>query len=312
MTREILLQKIKHTLARNGFQYQDFSDTNSCFDVIARKQEQVLIIKVLFNIDALRAEHARDLKKMAYAFNGYSIIVGEKSKVFTLKDNVLYDRYELPVLSFIGFTHSLQEKFPMQRAYKGQHIVELDAQRLQNERKSNELTLKELSQSVGISLESLHRYEHGSPAHIDAAEKLERILHTTLVQPINVFEKPFVSKEDWEKPFSPSVIERLEEVGIKLSVFERAPITAAGKEHPLLVSHVENKHQLVKKAQHLEKAEDITQYTGMMISSGKPPEMEGKIPIIREDELNTFSSAKDILRSLREKKKSHSLREDKK
>ncbi len=303
MNRDEILHRVKEALARNGFHYQDFSDTNSCFDLIARKSENVLVLKVLSNIDALRPEHARDLKKMAIVFHGHSMIVGEKSKVFTLDEHVLYDRYHLPVLSLSGFDRSLQSKFPTQRAYKGQRVVELDAQRLKSERSARELTLKELSERAGVSMESLHRYETGAPALADVAQKLEKILHTRLVQHINVFESAPITVEEINQPVSPAVLEQLEAIGMKFSVFERAPLTAAAMEQDLLVTHVTHAHHLKRKAGYLAQATAITHVPGVLISSEEKATHAEGIPVVSESELSTFSTAKDMIQTLHERRK---------
>lgn len=303
MTRETLLDSLKQLLFRRGYTYQDFSDRNSSFDLIARRHETVFVLKVLSNIDSLRSEHARDLQKISHAFAARSLIIGEKSKVFELQASVLYERYELPVLSLEGFSRLLESKLPMQRSFKGQNVVELDTELLRKQREAHALTLKDLSQRAGISLESLHRYEHGQPAQVEVADKLEQLLNVQLKRGIDVF-KPLAerTKEDNE-PISNSVLEKLQDLGLNLSVFARAPVNAATKEHELLVSHATTKQQLIKKTLSLEKTQAIVHYPGVIITSEHAPDSKEENPVLHESELSTFSSAHDMIKHIQDKKK---------
>lgn len=302
MIRPTLVDQVLQLLHANGFTFQSFMDSNSSFDIIARRQNMVLILKVLSNIDSLRAEHARDLQKLSHVFNANSLIVGEKTKVFELQRNVLYERYGLPVLSLDGFSALLQQKMPVQRSFKGKNIVELDAEKLRAQREARALTLKDLSERAGISLESLHRYEHGSPAQLDVAEKLEEILHAKLIRGINVFEHAYGNRELSNDPLSNNVLEQLRDLGLKLSVFERAPLTAADAEQRLLISHVENPHAAVKKALLLEKTQHVTQHPGIIVTRSRKKLHVNNVPVLHEEEISTFSNVKDMMRMVHERR----------
>ncbi|MBM3282250.1 MAG: helix-turn-helix domain-containing protein [Candidatus Diapherotrites archaeon] len=306
MIRPTLLERVLQLLREYGFTYQSFFDSNSSFDIIARQQNIVLILKVLSNIDSLRAEHARDLQKLTHSFNAHSLVIGEKTKVFELQNNVLYERYGLPVLSLKGFELLLQQRMPAQRSFKGKNIVELDVNTLRKEREARDLTLKELSERAGISLESLHRYEHGSPAQLDVAEKLEEILHAKLIRGINVFEHcyPLVERAE-QNPLSINALDQLRELGLKLSVFERAPLTAAAEdEHRLLISHVEDTHHAAKKAMQLEKTQHVVKQPGIIVTRSRKNLHVNNVPILREEEISTFSNVKDMLKTMNERRES--------
>ncbi len=308
MDRHPLLNRVTSLLSHFGFTYQSFADSNSSFDLIARKQNVVLIVKVLSNIDSMRAEHARDLQKLTQVFNAHSLIVGEKTKVFDLHANVLYERYNLPVLSLQGFESLLSQRMPVQRSFKGKDVVELDSQKLRAEREALKLTLKELSERLGVSLESLHRYEHGFPAQLDVAERLEELLHTKLIRGINVFDYTYDTATPKEPVSLPTALDQLEELGLKLSVFERAPLTAAGTEHRLLISHVENPLNVTKRAYLLERTRKIVKQPGLIVTKLKKVTHVGNVPVLNEDELSTFSSIRDVLKTIGEKQnpKKHS------
>lgn len=313
MLREKLYEEVVLSLAQRGFETKSFVDMNSCFDIIARKQGLVLILKVLTNIDALRPEHAQELHKLAHAFNASPLIVGERSKVQELLPSVLYERYDLPVLSLHGFISLLDQQLPMEKSFKGKSVAVLDAQKLREEREASEMTLKELSEKAHISIESLHRYEKGAPASMEVAEKLEKILHTKIIQGINVFELPEVPAKLEDKAEIPynSALEQLHELGLKLSVFAHAPLTAAGKEQPLLISQSDSDSVLKRKAFLLSKTRSIVHQPGMIITKHSKHVRVENIPVVQEEELSTFSSVEDIMHALREKKYAHKKNQQK-
>ncbi|MDP2666046.1 MAG: hypothetical protein Q8P05_00915 [Candidatus Diapherotrites archaeon] len=308
--RQTLFQESVHTLYDNGFSLETFFDSNGSFDIIARKEGLILLIKVLHNIDALRPEHAEDLKKLARAFTAHPVIIGERSKIFQLQKEILYERYALPVLSIDGFKLLLDTHLPVARAFKGQHVVELDGNRLRAEREARAFTLKTLSEKAAISLESLHRYEKGHPADLDTAKRLESILSTSLIRGINVFEETdYTSSPPEEETPENEALAQLRELGLKLSVFKRAPLTAAGiEEHHLLISHAETKPAAKKKAFLLTKTQRIVDHPGFLLSPLSQDEVED-VPVVNVDELSTFSGARDILHTINERH--HDLRRKK-
>lgn len=64
--REELLARIRETLAKCGFFVSDPHNIRSIsFDVIARRDKQLLIIKALSNIDSLSGDDAEELRILA-------------------------------------------------------------------------------------------------------------------------------------------------------------------------------------------------------------------------------------------------------
>jgi putative transcriptional regulator len=298
MTRTELFEKAVLLLTRHGFSIQSFYESNVCFDLIARKQSLILVLKILINIDALRNEHAQDLHKIATAFGAHAIVIGEKSKVYELQPRVLYDRYELPVLSIRGLELLLDYKMPLERSFKGKSVVELDFEKLKEQRQAARLTQKALSQKAHISLESLYRYEQGSPAQLEAAQKLEEILGTNLIQGINVFETAKEHSFVNEKPLENEALSQLQDMGMKLSVFERAPLKASGTEHQLLISQIESKKEFPRKSYLLEKTQQIIKRPGLILTKNTEWTHRAHIPAIAEEELSTFSTIEDMLKTL--------------
>ena len=76
-TRSQLIQEAITHLEEAGFDLSSQCDVRpSCFDLVARKGEQLILIKVLANIDTLTEEDAKSLHLVAHFFNATPLVIG--------------------------------------------------------------------------------------------------------------------------------------------------------------------------------------------------------------------------------------------
>ena len=102
--RETILLRTAAILKEHGFSVESFAHSNACFDLVAKRPDLTLVLKVFNNIDALREEQAGELRKIAALFNATVLILGEKSKAFSLKKGILYERLGLVALNLQTFS----------------------------------------------------------------------------------------------------------------------------------------------------------------------------------------------------------------
>ncbi|MBI4043660.1 MAG: helix-turn-helix domain-containing protein [Candidatus Diapherotrites archaeon] len=304
--REHLLLKLVQILQHAHFEVSTFLQSDNCFDLIAKKQGLLLVVKVYSNIDGIRPEQASELKRMASLFNAHCIIVGQHSKAFELQEGTLYDRYGIPVVSTKTFEWVLASKEPFSKYFKGKNIVELDAEKLRRMRIKKKLTLNELAHYTGSSTESIHRYEKGFPATIETAHKLEHALSTQLIQGFDLFKN-----QDLEKPeknetmhIEDTALEKIHELGLKLSVFDHAPFKAVSLNESILISKGKKKNEIRRKAELLKRTRTLFHTDSLIVASEEVhvKSVDGT-PVIEEKELDSLSKAKDLIQLLRERKK---------
>jgi len=108
--RETILLRTMALLKERGFAVESFAHSNACFDLVAKRADLTLVLKVFNNIDALREEHAAELRKISTVFNATVLVLGEKSKVFSLSKGVLYERLGLTALSLSTLENLLAEQ----------------------------------------------------------------------------------------------------------------------------------------------------------------------------------------------------------
>jgi len=301
--REIILGKVAEKLQLKGFEVSSFVHSNTCFDLAARKNRLTLLIKVFDNVDALREEHALELKKLVKLFNAVAMVVGGKTKAFSLKRGVIYERYSLPVVSVESFADILDERMPSVKSFKGREIVELNSEKLRSQRKKLGFTLEELASRINSSIESVHRYEKGHSASLQAAEKLEKVLGESLVKKINFFEaqKP-VGKEVFAEDIEDRALRKVHDLGVDLALFRHAPFQAGSEpaQH-LVISKSATKQDLKRKAVELQKTRIALDAKGMIIASKTKVKAVGHVPIVEEEELSTMDKFKDLMQLLKER-----------
>jgi putative transcriptional regulator len=83
----------------------DFDVSERCnirprsFDLIAKRGDRLVIIKVVSHIDSVSADIARDLNLIARHLEATPLIVGERARDTDLERGVVYIRYGLIALS---------------------------------------------------------------------------------------------------------------------------------------------------------------------------------------------------------------------
>jgi len=307
--RETIILRAIALLKEKGFMVEHFPHSNACFDLAARRADSALVVKVFNNIDALREEHAGELRKIAVLFNAAALIIGEKSKAFGLRDSVLYERHGIMALSLRSFRDLLEQKFPAVRYFKGKEIVELDSQQLRSRRKEMGLTLSELAEKIGSTIESVYRYEKGASTSLATAEKLEDALDTVLVRQINLLQMERGKKGAGEKfyggPIGDEALEKVRDLGVEMAFFNHAPFRAYSQpSEGLLIGRGKQKACLEAKALELGKARRVLKGKPVIITQETRFSRIAEVPVVSEEELGTLSKFKDLMKLIREREKS--------
>jgi|GEM_PF-914158 len=291
--REELLRRASALLERRGFTVFQCTGTHACFDLVARRGEDLFLIKALENIDSFTSEQARDLDKLSFMFNAKSMILGESTKEGRMDDGVLYERQGVPAISFRTMAGIIEGELPDSRKCKILS-VSIDGAKLSEARRQKEYSLEDLSLKTRISKETLYRYEH---EQIGASEenicKLERVLEANLRKPIDPFNRK-------SKPADDKTIFSF--LGFKSIKAKSAPFDIAAKERKRLFAGEEADRRTMKKRariyQHISKI--LESSPCFLLNDSKEDSLEG-IPIIRRSELKEIKRARELLKLLEER-----------
>lgn len=171
-----LIDEIKSGLDAGGYTVADCTGTQSCFDVLARKGDKTFIVKALANIEGLSPSCAHDMRRIAHLLSASPLVVGERMKSCGLSRGVVYERHGIPVLSSGTFTDFVNDSTPRVYSVRGNYCVKLDPEKLKRLRLRVGLTQEELAEKLGVSKQSIYRYEASGRISADLVGRLERIL----------------------------------------------------------------------------------------------------------------------------------------
>lgn len=187
--KESLLQKVESILSKGGFYvYVPTRIVDCLFDIIARKDNQLLLLIVRQQIDSVRTDAIFELRSLARAINGIPLIIVEKSDRSRIEDGVLYTRFDVPVFTVNTLRDYIIDGIPpFIFAAHGGLYVKMDGKEIQRIREEKGLTLGMVARVVGVSRKAIQQYEKGMGTFIDVALKVEEVLGKPVILPLDPF-----------------------------------------------------------------------------------------------------------------------------
>lgn len=185
--KEELIEKAGELLLNAGFEVSDCSSVRSCFDLLARKDKILLLLKVCHNIEGMNYKAASELKRVAHAMGASCLVIGDHMKNAALDSDVIYTRYGINVVNLEAFSRILGKNSPMVYSIRGSYCVKINPEMLSSIRKKANLTQDQLASSLGVSKQSIHRYETTGRISLEVAEKLIEFLKEDIRAPSDVF-----------------------------------------------------------------------------------------------------------------------------
>jgi len=313
--REELILRIRETLGKSGFFVSDPHNIRSIsFDIIARRDKELLIIKALSNIDSLSSDDAEELRILASALTGSPMVIGLHSSSGKLDGGILYSRFGIPIISEETFhEHMLEGVPPFVYAAPGGLYVRLDGETLKRIRQEKNISLGMLAEIAGVSRKAIQMYESGMGAMIEIAAKIEEYLNEPIVMPLNPFSytkemaRTLRTFDDF-KGLNREVFEMLREIGYSVVPTIRCPFDAlASEEDVLLLTGIEdNPTMTARKARVVGNISRVTEKKSVIfVRQETSIEAIDGTPLITKDELRRADDVDDVLELIlqREKRK---------
>lgn len=304
MSREDLINTTRAILAKGGFDISPVMTLRSVsFDIVARKGEKLLIIKVLSNIDAFSRENAEEIKILAELLHASPILIGERSSAGPLEPGIVYSRFNIQIISNETLAdHVLEQEAPFIFAAPGGLYVKLNNTLLREIRESEGISLGTLAEIAGVSRRTIQMYETGMGAMIDAALRLEEYLNTPIIEPVDPFdyapENILTNYELREGAKSGSmVLDHLLDMGFAITPVTRSPFEALtrNKDVIILTGLDSQDERIIQKAMI---ASDISRLVGRhsLIIVEKKPGMDNveSTAIVSKDELNKMDDKNEL------------------
>jgi putative transcriptional regulator len=233
--KESLLLQVLDVMERENFEISEMRSAGfACFDIFARRNVLLLLLKVLTNIDSLSEGHAREIASIGNMLCASPLIVGAKTRNSEMEDGVVYGRHSIPAVNVDTFEDILLEgTLPMIFSARGGYYVKIDGLLLQEIRRKKEISLGDVAENIGVSRRSVHKYENADTCMtLKTAVRLEEFLDESLARPINLFFIPdlcdFAGEPRGE--FERNSLSTLRELGFEVYSIKKAPFNALTKE----------------------------------------------------------------------------------
>ena len=275
LTRGRMLQEIEKLLISEGYKTSDIYDQGS-FDIVARKNLLILLLKTFVNIDSVNEKNAQEMKQLANIFLASPIIVGAKSRNGILEEGVIYERYDIPTIGLDTLKNMIiYKEYPEILADRGGYFVKIDGNVIKQYREEYSLSLKDLADLAHVSRATMYKYEN-------------EIVRANA-------ETAMILEEDLLK------------LGYGVVSTSKSPFDAVAKDkNSSLMANVEkNRSEKTLKRMAIP-LKDLSMITSsepvFIINNDKIKESLGSIPVIKSWELKEFERSQELLKLIRERK----------
>jgi len=296
--KNFLVNKVVNSLLSKDFQV---FVSGGAFDVAAKKK-RLMLVKTQINIDALQERQADSLRSISYFLSANPFVVSVKSNRGFLQDNMIYSRFQLPVITPELFDEVIEGEVPSIRSAKGKHSVDIDSARLREKREQEGFSLFELSELIGISKKALYEIEkERTNPSVETVEKLEKILGVELRKN---YEMKTVESPTYLKPkneFQRAVSKEFNRLGIDNSSVDSANFDIVGKERYSLITNLADDSGKIGNSRNVRKLSAVLSTEAVFVTKKGKEENVGGIPVLLESELSDIESSKELNKRIREK-----------
>ena len=187
--RERAIDRVRQTLEGAGFFVSDaHSIRPTSFDLVARRDSLLLVVKVLKNIDALDPQEAARLRELGALFPAVPLVIGKTSGSAPLEPGVVYNRYGVPILVEESLADYVQKGLPpFLFSSPGGVFARIDGERLRAVREARNLSLGAMASIAGVSRRTIQLYEDGAGAEVQVVERLEQYIGEPIALAIDLF-----------------------------------------------------------------------------------------------------------------------------
>ncbi len=274
-------------LLKEGFTVKSL--TRTCFDILARKQDKILLIKALEDANSITNEYVNEMNKVASYIGAVPVIISEKAGN-KLDDNVLYTRFDMYTLNFNTFVNSIKRKFPFVKRTQAGFTVSVAGNRLREKREQMGYSSNYLSKRIGVTSRMIDKYEKGnSQVTITKAMKIYNIFGEKVFNELDIF----ASKPEIENEYNSDLSRKYGELGFKAADTSKTPFDIiAKKDKELILTGIGDKTR--KDFESLSKLLDAD---NLVIFKKKKPK---GIPSLTKKKFLEFEKANELIKFLKE------------
>jgi putative transcriptional regulator len=278
------------------------------FDLAARRGDDLLLVKILANVDGLDAETGTEMRRLGSYLSATPLVIGLRTRDEELKPEVVYFRHGVPAINpDTAFDLFVENVPPLIYAAPGGLYVNIDGDLLADEREERGWSLGRLATELGVSRRTVSKYEDGMNASIDVAIKLEDLFDQPFSNPVDVLDGAEEVRDADPTPQDPAldpdedhVLAVLARVGFTVHPTTRAPFTAVSEDgdreiENLLTGHSAFTRSAEKRARIMSSLGEVTRTRAVYVTEEreKRDAVEGTA-LVSQEELAALRDADDL------------------
>jgi putative transcriptional regulator len=278
------------------------------FDLAARRGDDLILVKILANVDGLDAETGVEMRRLGSYLSATPLVIGLRTRDEELKPEVVYFRHGIPAINpDTAFDLFVENVPPLIYAAPGGLYVNIDGDLLADEREERGWSLGRLATELGVSRRTVSKYEDGMNASIEVAIKLEELFDQPFSDPVDVMDGAEGVREADPTPQDPAldpdedhVLAVLARVGFTVHPTTRAPFTAVSEDgdreiENLLTGHSAFTRSAEKRARIMSSLGEVTRTRSVYVTEEreKRDAVEGTA-LVSQEELAALRDADDL------------------
>ncbi|MFX0013645.1 MAG: helix-turn-helix domain-containing protein [Promethearchaeota archaeon] len=206
VSKEKLVDETKTEFQKAGYSLWNENVKSNAFDFIAKKNDlmglqsnpQKIVTKVLIDLDFFKKHTSIDLQLISKLISGFPLLIAHSAAGKSIKQATLYRRHNVSAISlktlqmFLQYEKGLNQAKISKFADRGGVYVNLSKEKFKARRDQLQLDMAILANKVGISRQSLYKYEKGeSFPKMQYFKILSTILGENLDVPLDILENQF-------------------------------------------------------------------------------------------------------------------------
>ena len=297
MFRHQLVEEAVSILEENNYATQMYSGS---FD-IAAKEKNILILKVLLNVDSFLENHAKDLKIISHGLGANTVVIGKQTRFERLKEGVVYERFDIPTLSVETFRSIIENKiYPEVFRDRGGSYVRIDSEAMRAARKKKGLSQRELGEMLSVNKKTVYEHEKEElRMFLETARNLERVLDARLIRDDSL-SRSYAEHGNPKDRLESSVGKALQRIGIEADYAGSSPFDILARSDEIVLSTVIRKEKIfIRKAEQLNSFSELIRKPRIAIAENSRERDILGVPVIDRKDLLGLNK-RDFLRIAKE------------
>ncbi|ELZ08517.1 hypothetical protein C479_14298 [Halovivax asiaticus JCM 14624] len=315
MSRSALVGNVTAMLSDAGFVVSDRCAIRpKSFDVAARRGNDLILVKILGNIDAFNEATGLEMRRLGAHLGATPFVIGLRSRDEDLKPDVVYFRHGVPVFSpDTAYNLFIEGVPPLIYAAPGGLYVNIDGDLLADERKQRDWSLGRLASELGVSRRTVSKYEDGMNASVEVAMALEELFEGDLTHPVDVLDDEDDVHDDEPTPDDPEadpndadLVATLVRTGFTVHPTTRSPFKAVSteedrNEEPVLTGHSTFTKAAKKRAKIMSSIGHVARTRSVYVVDDASRESVDGTALVERDELEAMDDADELRAVIRER-----------